>query len=228
MKHYKIKFAGETLEILPSGTIFWPSEQILIVSDLHLEKGSSFNHKGTFLPPYDSLDTISRLEEIIKKTSPKKILLLGDTIHDKTGLLRMSDEVKENFFSLFKKITLILISGNHDEELLYNNIELIPFYKLKKIFFIHQLTNDKNFQICGHFHPMVDTKFKGIRIRASCFVVSKYKIILPSFGTFTGGLNIRNNAFKRIIDKGTSILMIYNQKIINIGYQPNKNLLKFL
>ena len=146
---------------------------------------------------------------------------MGDTIHDKTGLLRMSDEVKENFFSLFKKITLILISGNHDEELLYNNIELIPFYKLKKIFFIHQLTYDKNFQICGHFHPMVDTKFKGIRIRASCFVVSKNKIILPSFGTFTGGLNIKNNAFKGIIDKGTSILMIYNQKIINIGYHSN-------
>jgi len=75
---------------------------------------------------------------------------------------------------------------------------------------------------------MVDTKFKGIRIRASCFVVSKNKIILPSFGTFTGGINIKNNAFKGIIDKGTSILMIYNQKIINIGYQPNKNLLNFL
>ena len=133
MKHYKIKFAGEIFEILPSGTIFWPSEQILIASDLHLEKGSSFNHKGTFLPPYDSLDTISRLEEIIKKTSPKKVLLLGDTIHDKNGLLRMSDEVKENFFSLFKKSSLIFISGNHDEELLSNNLELIPFYKLKNI-----------------------------------------------------------------------------------------------
>ena len=64
MQHFKIKFASETFEILPSGTIFWPSEEMLIASDLHLEKGSSFNKEGTFLPPYDSLDTITRLEAV--------------------------------------------------------------------------------------------------------------------------------------------------------------------
>ena len=108
MQHFKIKFASETFEILPSGTIFWPSEEMLIASDLHLEKGSSFNKEGTFLPPYDSFDTITRLEEIIKITSPKKILLLGDTFHDNNGLLRMSEEVKKKIFSLLKKSSFIL------------------------------------------------------------------------------------------------------------------------
>ena len=217
MQHYKIKFAGETFEILPSGAIFWPSEQILIASDLHLEKGSSFNHKGTFLPPYDSLDTISRLEEMIKITSPKKTLLLGDTIHDKNGLLRMSDEIKENFFSLFKKSTLILISGNHDEELAFPNLKLNPYYKLRNITFIHEMSSNESLEISGHFHPMINTKFKGIRIRSSCFVVTKNKIIIPSFGTFTGGLDIKNNGFPDIIKKETSVFIIYNQEIINLG-----------
>ena len=216
MKHFKIKFASETFEILPSGTIFWPSEEMLIASDLHLEKGSSFNKEGTFLPPYDSFDTITRLEEIIKITSPKKILLLGDTLHDKNGLLRMSEEVKKKIFSLLKKNSFILISGNHDEELEFPNLKLDPYYKLRNITFTHEMSSNETLEISGHFHPMVNTKFKGIRIRASCFVVTKNKIILPSFGTFTGGLDIKNNAFPNIINKETKVFIIYNQQIINL------------
>ena len=189
---------------------------MLIASDLHLEKGSSFNKEGTFLPPYDSLDTITRLEEIIKITSPKKILLLGDTLHDKNGLLRMSEEVKKKIFSLLKKNSFILISGNHDEELAFPNLKLDPYYKLRNITFTHEMSSNETLEISGHFHPMVNTKFKGIRIRASCFVVTKNKIILPSFGTFTGGLDIKNNAFPNIINKETKVFIIYNQQIINL------------
>ena len=216
MQHFKIKFASETFEILPSGTIFWPSEEMLIASDLHLEKGSSFNKEGTFLPPYDSFDTITRLEEIIKITSPKKILLLGDTLHDKNGLLRMSEVVKKQIFSLLKKNSFILISGNHDDKLVFPNLKLDPYYKLRNITFTHQMSSNEKLEISGHFHPIVNTKFKGIRIRASCFVVTKNKIILPSFGTFTGGLDINNNAFPKIINKETKVFIIYNQQIINL------------
>ena len=109
MKFYNIKFANENFEISPFGAVFWPNEEILIVSDLHLEKGSSYYQRGTFLPPYDTFDTINRLEEIIKQTCPKKVLLLGDTMHDKNGLLRMPNKMKEKFFSLLEKWSFVLI-----------------------------------------------------------------------------------------------------------------------
>ena len=79
------------------------------------------------------------------------------------------------------------------------------------------MSSNEILEISGHFHPIVNTKFKGIRIRASCFVVTKNKIILPSFGTFTGGLDIKNNSYPNIINKETKVFIIYNQQIINLG-----------
>ena len=217
MKFYNIKFANENFEISPFGAIFWPNEEILIVSDLHLEKGSSYYQRGTFLPPYDTFDTINRLEEIIKQTYPKKVLLLGDTMHDKNGLLRMPNKMKEKFFSLLEKWSFVLISGNHDEEFKGYDLKLFPSFKIGKITFRHQSSFDETTEISGHFHPVINTKFKGVRIRTPCFLVTENKIILPSFGTFTGGLDIKNDAFKDIISKNTSAYIIYNKQNINLN-----------
>ena len=110
-----------------------------------------------------------------------------------------------------------MISGNHDEEFKGYDLKLFPSFKIRKITFRHQSSFDETTEISGHFHPVINTKFKGVRIRTPCFLVTENKIILPSFGTFTGGLDIKNDAFKDIISKNTSAYIIYNQQIINLN-----------
>ena len=54
-----------------SGALFWEEQSLLVVSDLHLEKGSSFAAHGVLLPPYDTVATLSRLAAVIARHDPR-------------------------------------------------------------------------------------------------------------------------------------------------------------
>ena len=56
-----IAIAGVPVIADPSGALYWPEHGLLAVSDLHLEKGSSYAARGQLLPPYDTAATLARL-----------------------------------------------------------------------------------------------------------------------------------------------------------------------
>ena len=58
MRASTIDVAGVTLLADLSGALFWEEQSLLVVSDLHLEKGSSFAARGVLLPPYDTVATL--------------------------------------------------------------------------------------------------------------------------------------------------------------------------
>ena len=54
-----LHLAGELLTPLPEGALWWAAERVLVVSDLHFEKGSAYAARGQMLPPYDTGATLS-------------------------------------------------------------------------------------------------------------------------------------------------------------------------
>jgi metallophosphoesterase superfamily enzyme len=109
-----LHLAGERLMLCPSGTLHWPAERSLIVSDLHLEKGSAQAARGYLLPPYDTRETLGRLAQAIRRHAPSRLILLGDALHDDAALDRMATSDLVALRRLLSGLDVIWIAGNHD------------------------------------------------------------------------------------------------------------------
>src|SRR5256885_17256094 len=72
-----------------TGALFWPEQSLLVVADLHFEKGSHFARKGQLLPPYDTRDTIDRLARVLQRFAPRRVVCLGDSFHDGDAASRL-------------------------------------------------------------------------------------------------------------------------------------------
>ena len=208
-----INFNNHKFQISKEGILFWFDKQIAIIADLHLEKGSSFGPSGQFLPPYDSEETLNKIFKTIKNHKIKTIILLGDTFHDKNAFDRMSEKVFILFKSLIEKYEVIFILGNHESKFEIGRINFLNEYVIDDIHFIHQALQTSIFQISGHFHPVATVKSSIKKITAKCLLHTNNHIILPSFGEYTGGLNINNPVLKPFISHESKIYMITNKSI---------------
>ncbi len=171
---------------------------MVIVSDLHLEKGSHFARRGFFLPPYDSLETLERLHRVMADLKPQQILILGDTFHDADGYNRLP--VRE--MALFARLldyNPLWITGNHDGAFVPEGFAAHNSLTLEGITFNHEAAEDVPFEISGHYHPKVDIVHKQARISRPCFIEDGNKMIIPAFGAYTGGLPVTHKAFKHIL-----------------------------
>ena len=66
----------------PTGALYHPGERLLVVADLHFEKGSAFAERGVLLPPYDTRSTLNALALLIARYAPETVIALGDSLHD--------------------------------------------------------------------------------------------------------------------------------------------------
>src|SRR6202790_1867362 len=112
-----VTVAGVTLIADLSGALFWQEQRLLVVSDLHLEKGSSFAARGVLLPPYDTVATLSRLAAVIARHDPRMVIALGDSFHDRNAHERLSAPNREALTAMQVRRDWIWISGNHDPAL---------------------------------------------------------------------------------------------------------------
>src|SRR5256885_16644069 len=117
MRASTVSIAGVTLVADLSGALFWEEQSLLIVSDLHLEKGSSFAARGVLLPPYDTVATLSRLAIVIARHDPGMVIALGDSFHDRDAHQRLSAPGRDAIAVLQTRRDWIWISGNHDPAL---------------------------------------------------------------------------------------------------------------
>src|SRR6201985_3239836 len=95
-----VSIAGVTLVADISGALFWDKQSLLVVSDLHLEKGSSFAARGVLLPPYDTIATLSRLAAVIARHDPRTVIALGDSFHDRSAHERLATADREAITAL--------------------------------------------------------------------------------------------------------------------------------
>ena len=184
------------------GALYWPEERVLVIADLHLEKGSSFARRGVLLPPYDTAESLARMAGVIARFAPRVVIALGDSYHDKKGSARIASADRSAIVELQRGRDWIWIAGNHDP---------VPAAGIGGSFgaalaigalvFRHEPTGAKG-EIAGHLHPVARVGGRGHMVSRRCFASDGTRLIMPAFGAFAGGLNVRHRAFADVF--GTS------------------------
>jgi hypothetical protein len=193
-----VTIAGVTLIADISGAFFWESERLLIVSDLHLEKGSSYATRGVLLPPYDTVATLARLAAVIARHDPRGVIALGDSFHDRKAHERLSEADREAVAALQSGRDWIWIAGNHDPALPRDIGGVVASeVAIGGIVFRHEPTGAAG-EIAGHLHPKARVTTRGRSLERRCFATDGVRAVMPAFGAYTGGLNIRDAAFQKV------------------------------
>ncbi|HZU51233.1 MAG TPA: ligase-associated DNA damage response endonuclease PdeM, partial [Sphingomicrobium sp.] len=159
-------FAGETFFPSSDGALFWPSQQALLVADLHLEKASWFARLGQFLPPYDSHATLSALAGEVERTGARRLYCLGDSFHDRFGCERLPPDAREVLEELTSRLDWTWIVGNHDPGFAdHCGGRIEPEVELAGIILRHEaLREESRPEISGHYHPKLRLHLKGRRV----------------------------------------------------------------
>lgn len=190
--------AGVPLTPLPEGALWWAAERMLIVADLHLEKGSSFARRRQMLPPYDTMATLARLTALVQRLDPAVVVALGDSFHDGDGPSRLAPTEAEILIALQRGRDWIWIAGNHDPDLpAHIGGERRAELRLGQLTFRHEpLPGPAEGEIAGHLHPAARVAGRGGSVRRRCFVGDPSRLVLPAFGAYAGGLNVLEAAFR--------------------------------
>ena len=196
-----LSFAGETFFASAAGALYWPARQALLVADLHLEKASWFARLGQLLPPYDSHATLSSLAEEVERTGATRLYCLGDSFHDRFGCERLPAASRELLETLTARLDWVWIVGNHDPGFAdHCGGTIVDEVEVGGILLRHEASaREFRPELSGHFHPKLRVSINGRRVSRRCFVASDRKLILPAFGSLTGGLDVRHPEIVRAI-----------------------------
>lgn len=196
-----LRVAGALLTVLPEGAVWWQAERMLIVADLHFEKGSSYAARGLSLPPYDTRATLNRLAALVARFEPARLVALGDSFHDRGAQSRMAAEDQAVLAALTQSTDWIWIIGNHDPlppdrftGAVHEELAVGP------LTFRHEPRPAPAIgEIAGHLHPVAAVRVRGRRLRRRCLVSDTTRAILPAFGAYAGGLNVLDDAYRPLL-----------------------------
>ena len=196
--HSSVTVAGATLVADLSGALFWEAQSLLVVSDLHLEKGSSFATRGVLLPPWDTVATLGRLGAVLARHDPRMVIALGDSFHDRKAHDRLSASNRDILAAFQLRRDWIWISGNHDPQLPSDLGGVVAEeVAIGPIAFRHEPTGAAG-EIAGHLHPKARVSTRGRSMERRCFASDGERAVMPAFGAYAGGLSIRDAAFAKI------------------------------
>ena len=193
---HPVQVAATTLLADPDGALYWAEERLLLVADLHLEKGSAFAKRGVLLPPYDTASTLSRLARLVEHYAPRVVVALGDSFHDDHGPLRMSDLDRIKLKGLQRGRDWVWIAGNHDPDLPRDvGGRFADVLAIGGLTFRHEPSEQaQNGEIAGHLHPVARVAQRGRAVSRRCFATDGQRLVMPAFGAYAGGLNVRDRA----------------------------------
>ena len=209
-------FAGETFAVSSEGALLWPEQQALLVADLHLEKASWFARLGQFLPPYDSAATLAALKQLVETTGVRRIYCLGDSFHDRFGCDRLPDDARALLTGMTAALDWTWIVGNHDPGFAdHCGGTIVEEVELCGIVLRHEAQrDDPQPEISGHYHPKYRMNLRGRRISRRCFVASSTKLILPAFGSLTGGLDASHPEIVKQVGPAAAALVPVRDRLL--------------
>ena len=193
----RTKLNGAAVTLRASGALWIEDQRMLVVADLHLEKGSAYAMRGQMLPPYDTRETLRRLQVEVMATLPDTVVLLGDTFHDRKSEDRLARDDAQTLRSLAGATRLIWVIGNHDADgprALPGNVA--DEIAIAGLILRHEpLPGPQIGEVAGHLHPCARVVASRGSVRRRCFVTDGSRMVVPAFGAYAGGLNIRHAAF---------------------------------
>lgn len=197
----RIALANVEVMLRWSGAMWLERERTLVVADLHFEKGSSYAARfGQMLPPYDTRETLDRLDRELALLSPARLIFLGDSFHDGGGEARLAADDYKRLEGLALGRELVWAVGNHDADgpkVLPG--EIIDEAAIAGLTLRHEPVPGVQLgEVAGHLHPAAKITSGRATTRRRCFVTDGQRLVLPAFGAFTGGLNILDEAFSNL------------------------------
>ena len=217
-----LHFMGERLLLDPLGAVVWPATGLLAVADLHLEKGSACAARGQLVPPWDTRATLDRLAALMRRWRPATVVALGDSFHDARGSLRMAQVDAAGLRSLTAQAAFVWVLGNHDP-LPPDGLggTAAAEWRLGPMVFRHQAhgTERHALELCGHHHPKALVAVRGGTVTRPCFVADPLRLMLPSLGAYTGGLDVRNPAIARLFPRGGRLFLLGHDRLFSFPLQ---------
>lgn len=215
----EIEVNGVQLLLDSSGALYWPAEQTLIFADLHFEKGSAFARAGQMLPPYDTRTTLARMETLMTQYVPARVVALGDSFHDRAAADRLDDYERDVLVRLGKRAAWIWIAGNHDPEpppwlsgLICEEVAM------GGLVFRHEPSAlIASGEIAGHLHPCKSIVRRGRSLRRRCFASDGMRLIMPAFGAYTGGLDVRDRAVRMLFGRGFVAYLLGRSRVYAVA-----------
>jgi DNA ligase-associated metallophosphoesterase len=194
---------GARLRALPSGALHWPEAGVLAVADLHLGKAERLARRGgALLPPYETEDTLARLEADIAAIAPTRVLCLGDSFDDDDAAGALSEAVLLRLARLMAGREWDWIAGNHDPAPLALAGSHRATVTLGPLTFRHIAEPAARGEVSGHYHPKARLALGGARVARPCFLIDAARVILPAYGTYTGGLSTGAEALAGLMGDG--------------------------
>lgn len=215
-----LHLGSERLMLDPSGAIYWPSRNMLIVSDLHLEKGSAAAARGRLLPPYDSRATLDRIALLMRHYSPKIMLALGDSFHDADGAHRLAPAEAARLSAMGRQSHFIWVLGNHDAALPASLPgEICAQWSDGPLVFRHEAASaavQGVAELSGHYHPKATVPVRGAAVTRPCFITDGHRrLILPAFGAYTGGLDVAHPTIAAFFPRGARIFLLGQDRLFH-------------
>jgi DNA ligase-associated metallophosphoesterase len=213
-----IAWHGLSLQLDLAGALYWAEERLLVAADLHLEKGNSYaGSAGRLLPPYDSAQTVARLERLVEHYRPRRVIALGDSFHDRRGAARLDGALAERIRRLSDEADWIWIHGNHDpkppRQLGGRGAVEIAIGPLVFRHDAHDERNKAGGEVIGHYHPVASVSTRGRSFRRRCFAIGRDRLLLPAFGAYAGGLNVREAAIRRLLDATAQVALLGRDRL---------------
>ena len=216
-----LELSGTEVLLRASGALWLERERLLIVADLHLEKGSAYAARGQLLPPYDTRETLARLTAEAAQLRPRAVVLLGDTFHDGEGETRLAAEDANALRTLAAVTALLWVVGNHDADgprVLPG--EVTPDLAVDGLRLVHEpLDGPRGGEVAGHLHPCAKVKVRSGNVRRRCFITDGERLVLPAFGAYAGGLNVRDDAFRRLFVRAPLAVALGDRRTHPVGWE---------
>ncbi|NNE24344.1 MAG: ligase-associated DNA damage response endonuclease PdeM [Rhizobiales bacterium] len=209
------------LEMIPdlTGALFVPDYSAVLVADLHFEKGSSRAHRGVHLPPYDTRSSLAALKTVLATYKPDRLISLGDSFHDQRAPDRLAADDLAAIRRLSDEMDVTWITGNHDPALPQTlGGAVMDEVALGAVTLRHIPQPCAQDEIAGHLHPTGIVIQRGRRLRRKCFASDGTRLIMPAFGAYTGGLNVKSAAFGGLFAAAKfSVWMLGRKAIHKVG-----------
>ncbi|MFZ5962591.1 ligase-associated DNA damage response endonuclease PdeM [Thalassococcus sp. BH17M4-6] len=207
MNTHAFTFHGADLCALPSGALHWPDQALLVVSDLHLGKSARLSAQGgAALPPYETRETLQRLDSDLAATSARRVICLGDSF-DTPGI---EDWLPEDdrlwIIRLQAGRDWTWIAGNHDPGPVGLGGGHLAHVTLGPLTFRH-IASDALAEVSGHYHPKARLALRGRMLSRPCFLLDDRRLILPAYGAYTGGLRSDSSTLSTLMAKKAQAIL---------------------
>jgi DNA ligase-associated metallophosphoesterase len=219
-----IHLAGERIMLCPGGVAVWPAQRTLIVADLHFEKGSAQAIRGLPVPPYDTRETLTRLAFSLRRHAPRRVIMLGDALHDDRAIMRMAPADLTALKRLLSPLEVLWIAGNHDPA---PQPELpgtsLPEWREGRLHFRHiggaTPIARHEAEFSGHYHPKATLPTRIGGVTRPCFLVSGQRLVLPAFGAFTGGLDVLDPAMSSLTRGAQRVFLLGRDRLHSAAFE---------